>query len=429
MKVLLINPPNSGRSIPEEKYGIETIKQIFRGEPLALEVLAGNLDGHDLLITDLKADPDGLDQDLENMRPDIVGITAMTCEADAAIGIAEEIKKVSGAKVVIGGPHASCDPEYFNRASIDHLVIGLGKLSFRELIDAIERKDPTDTIPGVARTTPGKPLQYRKRSYGMADLVDQKPPRYDLTAAHRDKYVMSGVGGKMGFVASAFGCTHRCTFCCVPNITGGKYLNHSADAVVRDMHLLGDLPMIRLADANTFGDLEQAKILGQRIIDAGIKTHILADMRADAVVRAPQLFELWKRAGLVAGVIGFEEISDQRLDSFEKRNSAAQNIEAIRILKDLGIRIIGDFIVSPDYTHADFDRLDAFVNHHAIDLPVPSVLTPVPGTPLYEKMKDQITVHDLSCYTYLNAVTPTRLPEKEFYRTYADLLRRFLKIN
>ena len=37
MNILLINPPNCGRSIPEERYGITSLKQIFRGEPLALE--------------------------------------------------------------------------------------------------------------------------------------------------------------------------------------------------------------------------------------------------------------------------------------------------------------------------------------------------------------------------------------------------------
>ena len=58
MNILLINPPNSGRSIPEEEYGIESIKKIFRGEPLALETLAGNLEAHQIAIADLKAEPD-----------------------------------------------------------------------------------------------------------------------------------------------------------------------------------------------------------------------------------------------------------------------------------------------------------------------------------------------------------------------------------
>ena len=52
LRILLVNPPNSGRSIPEERYGIESIKEIFRGEPLALEVLAGALPGRDVRILD-----------------------------------------------------------------------------------------------------------------------------------------------------------------------------------------------------------------------------------------------------------------------------------------------------------------------------------------------------------------------------------------
>jgi len=75
MKILLVNPPNSGRSIPEEEYGIKNLKMIFRGEPLALEVLAGNLDGHEVIISDLKAEPDCLEQTLYRFDPDLVGIT------------------------------------------------------------------------------------------------------------------------------------------------------------------------------------------------------------------------------------------------------------------------------------------------------------------------------------------------------------------
>jgi len=81
MRILLINPPNCGRSIPEERFGIESIKQIFRGEPLCLEVLAGNLRNHDVSILDLKADTRTFDKALSDFAPDMVGFTAVTCEA------------------------------------------------------------------------------------------------------------------------------------------------------------------------------------------------------------------------------------------------------------------------------------------------------------------------------------------------------------
>ncbi len=428
MKILLINPPNSGRSIPEEAYGIENIKMIFRGEPLALETLAGNLDGHEVHITELKAEPDTLQIDLDRFQPDLVGITGMTCEANAVLKIAADVKDHSNPTVVVGGHHASADPAYFNRTSIDYIIPGLGKRRFRKLVDALAAGTVTDGVRGVAKTHPGGRLRYEPHPHSTADLVDEKAPRYDLVAKNRDKYVMSGVGGRIGFVATAFGCTHRCLFCSIPNVTGGRYLAHSVDAVIRDMQILVDLdlPLIRLVDANTFGDVTTAEALADRIIDAGIQKPLVADVRSDTVVRRPDLFRRWKEAGLTTAVIGFEEISDARLDAFNKRSGVAVNVEAMAILNELGIRIIGDFIVSPDYTPEDFERLEQFVTSHPIDLPIPSILTPVPGTPLHEKLRDRITVHDLDYYTFLNAVVPTRLPEKTFYETYSALLKRFL---
>jgi radical SAM superfamily enzyme YgiQ (UPF0313 family) len=427
MKILLVNPPNCGRSIPEEEYGIDTIKMIFRGEPLALEVIAGNLDGHDVAIADLKVTPDILEKTLEQFEPDLVGFTGVTCEANTVVRLAGEVKRNSDALVVVGGHHASCDPAFFNHAAIDYIAMGLGKLSFRELVDAIANRTVGSGVAGVAKTNPGGSLDYVRRAYSHDDLVDDRPPRYDLVAQHRDQYVMSGVGGKVGFVASAYGCTHRCSFCSIPNMTNGRYLIHRPAAVLRDMQLLGDVPVVRLVDANTFGDLENALCLGQCIIESGLKKAIVADVRAETVTRHPDLFKLWKQAGLASVVIGFEEISDAGLARLNKRSSVAVNIEAIGILKDLGIRVIGDFIVDPEYTEADFDALERFVASHAIDLPLPSILTPLPGTPLHREMRHKITIQDLDYYTFTNAVCPTRMEPKLFYQAYAAMLKRFLK--
>jgi radical SAM superfamily enzyme YgiQ (UPF0313 family) len=427
MKILLVNPPNCGKSIPEEEYGIDTIKMIFRGEPLALEVIAGNLDGHEVAITDLKVTPNALEEDLVRFQPDIVGFTAVACEANTVVRLANEIKKQTHAVVVVGGHHASCDPAFYNRDGIDYIVVGLGKLSFRELVDALDNRTTASGIPGVAKTNPGGTLDYVRRTYSVRDAVDASPPRYDLVKAHRDQYVMSGVGGKVGFVVSAYGCTHCCAFCSIPGMTGGRYITHRPEAVLRDMLLLGDVPMIRLVDANTFGDPEMARQLGRQIIESGLKKAIVADVRSDTVTRHPDLFRLWKQAGLAAAVIGFEEITDAGLERLNKRSSVAVNIEAMAILKELGIRIIGDFIVSPEYSEADFEALDHFVSSHAIDLPIPSILTPLPGTPLHREMADRIVIRDLDYYTFTNAVFPTRMDPKTFYQTYADLLKRFLK--
>jgi radical SAM superfamily enzyme YgiQ (UPF0313 family) len=425
MKILLVNPPVCGRSIPEERYGIDSIRQIFRGEPLALEALAGNLAGHDVRILDLKADPGGLPGALAAFRPELAGITAMTCEANTARRLAEEVKESCGAVVAIGGIHASCDPAFFNLPCVDYVVTGLGKASFAELAAAVGNGADAGILPGVARTNPGGALSFVPREFGPADLAESGPPRYDLVAGYRDSYTLSSLGFRLGLVASAFGCPCSCSFCCVSSLTGGRYLTHSVEAVIADIRALGDIPVIRLVDANTFGDPRHAERLARGIVSAGIRKNFVADVRPDTVVRHPELLRAWKEAGLRSVVIGFEEISDDVLASWGKGSTVAVNDEAVSILRELGITIVGDFIVSPDYDEPRFDALERYVSARGIDLPILSVLTPIPGHPLYDAMSDRIVLRDLDYYTFTNAVVPTLLDEKRFYERYAGLIKAF----
>ncbi len=424
MNILLVNPPNSGRSIPEERYGIDSIKQIFRGEPLALEVLAGNLHDFNVRIIDLKAAPHSLGRELAEFRPDIAGITGVSCEANSVLRIADEIKESSGATVVVGGIHASNDPEFFNRPMVDFVAIGLGKASFRNLVSALANNDENISIPGIAKVTPGKPLVYEHREFSAEDLLDDKPPAYEMVDRYRSEYFLSSLKLNMGFVATAFGCPFDCSLCCICGLTGGRYLTHRIDSVIRDIKLLGDLPVIRLLDANTFGNIDHAVRLCQAIVDGGIKKQFLADVRSDTVVKYPEVMQQWKEAGLRAVIIGFEEISDERLAAMNKSNQAEINTEAISILHKMGITIIGDFIVSPDYDEEDFALLDRYVTDHDVDLPMITVMTPLPGTRLHGEMKDKIIIDDLDYYTLTNAVIPTRLEEKRFYENYAALLKK-----
>ena len=117
---------------------------------------------------------------------------------------------------------------------------------------------------------------------------------------------------------------------------------------------------------NTLLQEERALVTGLEEPD------LVADVRADTVVNNPQLMRLWHQAGLSAVVIGFEEIDDARLARMNKRSSLEKNIAALRILDDIGIKVVGDFIISPDYDHADFEMLARFIESFPIALPIPS---------------------------------------------------------
>jgi len=420
MKILLVNPPNCGRSIPEERYGITSMKQIFKGEPLSLEVLAASLLGHDVSILDLKVHPDAFEETVHSEAPDLIGFTAMTCEAQTIVRLAKQVKELLPSTcVVVGGVHASCDPVFFNRDCVDWIIIGLGVQSMPELVAQIESKK-LQSIPGVCRSTPGQQLRYEQRRFTKNDLL-AVPPRYDLVEQNRPHYILNTLKLPLGMVASAAGCPFDCHFCCIKPLTGGQYLTTNVEQVVRDLEAV-PTPVVRLVDANTFGSVDHAWKLAEAIGKRDIKKQLIADVRADSVVRHPDLFKRWAEIGLRAVIIGFEEIEDNALNVMNKKTSAKTNEQAIRILHDCNITIVGDFIVSPDYTEENFETLKGYVQEHAIDLPMYAILTPLPGTHLYAERKDELIITDLDYYTLTNAVLPTTMPEDEFYHMYADLI-------
>ena len=427
MNILLVNPPNSGKSIPEEEFGITNIKTIFRGAPHSLEVIAGPLKNHQLTLADLKVEPDSLWDKISNTNPDIIAFTAMTCEANRVDQLAKEIRKKIETKIVIGGIHASLSPDFFYNDNFDYIVTGLGKDSFRELVKSIELKNYNKHIPGIINVRPKIPFKLNVKKFSKSDLIDDILPDYNISKQFRNQYVMGAKGNKVGFVSTASGCTHRCSFCSVPSLTNGKYITHSVEYILKCIEKLHDIKLIRLVDANTFGDINIARILAKEIINLKINKNFIADIRPDTVVKHPKLLELWKNAGLSTVIIGFEEISDSKLDFFNKKTKVSTNIKALEILRKTGIKVIGDFIISPDYSCADFENLEHFITKHNIDLPMPSIFTPIPGTPVYKELKDKITTTNLDYYTFTNAVMPTKLDTYEFYTKYANLLEKFLK--
>jgi radical SAM superfamily enzyme YgiQ (UPF0313 family) len=424
-KVLLVNPPNCGRSIPEEEYGITSLRQIFKGEPFNLEVLAGPLRDHEVLIFDGKCETEeAFFETVQTFQPDVVGFTSLTCETNTVIRQAAWLRSESRALIVVGGNAATYHPESFNRPEFDYVVIGLGKKSFFQLMDQAASGELGAAIDGIARVTPGKPLFYTPRAYGAADVMEEVAPRYDLVSKYRSHYFLEQLGLSMGFVITAYGCTHTCSFCTIPGMTGGRYLIQSARAVIRDIGLLGEAAFVRLVDANTFGNPRQAFDLCREIVQSGIQRRFFADVRADTIVRHPDLMKAWKDAGLYAVVVGFEDLADWRLASYQKKYQGHVIPEAIDILHRLGVVIVGDFITSPQYTEEDFEALERFIVSQRIEIPVLSVLTPIPGTPLYREMKKDIVISDLDYYTFTNAVTKTKMPEERFYRVYAELVQR-----
>ena len=100
-------------------------------------------------------------------------------------------------------------------------------------------------------------------------------------------------------------------------MTAGRYFNKKIETILAELKTMDQYPIIRLCDANTFGNPKEARELFSRIIEEGLNQHFyMADVRTDFVVSHPDIMELAVKAGLQIVVCGLEATSDEELEAY-----------------------------------------------------------------------------------------------------------------
>ena len=135
-----------------------------------------------------------------------------------------------------------------------------------------------------------------------------------------------------------------------------------------------------------------------------------------------------KGAGLQFLTIGLESFQDKDLDSYNKKTSISINNQAIQILKKIDIHILAHFIVRPEYTREDFDQLYKYVNEKNLFRPAFPVLTPLPGTELYEETYDMFEITNFDFFDFTHSILPTNLDPKDFYYELTSLYTKSYSI-
>jgi radical SAM superfamily enzyme YgiQ (UPF0313 family) len=171
-------------------------------------------------------------------------------------------------------------------------------------------------------------------------------------------------------------------------------------------------------DDNALAEPSRMEKLCEEIKKVGLRKRYLMQLRADSIVKCRNILAKWRDIGLETVFVGFESITQRGLDELGKRLQVGQVEEAIKTLRDLGISVMASFIVRPDFGREDFAALRRFVRRMRLPMPVFSILTPLPGTALYEERSQEITTHNYELYDLLHAVLPTWLGLKKFYRQY-----------
>ncbi len=409
MKILLIKPPLN--------------RFLFSpaiGEPLELEYLASAVKEHDVEILDMRIDRNLVGK-LDRFHPHFVGVTGYTCDVNSAMDVLKEVKN-HDAKIVtgIGGHHATFMPHECTLPFVDAIFFGISDLSFKEYIGTLEGERDIFEVKNIAVRNE-KEFVFTPRSDFVADLDSLPLPSRHLTRHYR-KHYRDQMRNKTAFVLTSRGCPFRCTFCACWKLMQGKYLTRDPESVVEELaQLPEEVELVYFADDNSLHSVRRAWRLSELIRERKIKKKLSMYARADTVVKHPDLIESLKSAGLDYLTLGIEAISDEDLGVLNKKISVEKNDQAIRILHKLGITNSAHFIVHPEYIEKDFDALYRYVCEMDLFQPVFTVLTPLPGTRLYQENRDRLAITNYDFFDHVHSVLPTKLERKEFYSQFMNL--------
>jgi radical SAM superfamily enzyme YgiQ (UPF0313 family) len=416
MKVLLIEPPVSPFDVPTKIFEMTP--------PYHLEVLAGMLiANHDVHILDMRIDED-LDNEVTEFRPDIVGCSCVAANSHLVKQALRKVKELSPTTItVVGGHHPSLMPEDCNETFIDVVVIGEGEETLYELVKTCETKPDWEGIPGIAYRTKNGEFRVNPNRELM-DLDKFPTPARSLTQLYRDKRLyFRGNWRPLDCTITSRGCPNRCNFCGLWKINRGKYRARTPDLVAEELESI-TAPNVKFADDNTLDHVENASNLAEEIKRRKIKKRYELYGRVDTVVRYPNLIEQWRDVGMELLLLGLEACDDRALKEMRKRTTAEMNRRAIEICHANGVEVAAYLIVNPAFDHEDFKRLSEYVEQNNLIHPVFTILSPFPGTDLYNMVKETLITEGFELIDFFHSVLPTKLPLDEFYKEFLGLYRR-----
>lgn len=418
MNVLLLRPDPGN-----ERFGLGPF---FRVEPLGLEYVASALSarGHEPTIADLRFHGTGIRSWIRRARPRIVGISAMhALEFDRVLETAREIRRASpDAFILVGGHAAAAYPAPLEDDSIDAICVDDGEEVLPALADALERGRPVSTVPALRlRTRDGwtttAPLAERTG-------LDRVPvPARHLVERYRGGYHCL-LFKPVWLVETARGCPFRCNFCSVWQLYDRSFRERSIGAVVDDLASVGDAVFI--ADDLFWNHPARSLELAQALKKRGVfKRWLLVQTRTDLVCRHPELLEAWRPLAKDFDIFfGLEAASDEGLAHVVKDNQVTSSVEAARVARSMRYGVTGNFLVDPDWTEAEFRELWDFVAKHGFQRAGYTILTPLPGTELFQKLAPILAGQPWFKYDMHHVLWEPRLGAKRFFELYAETWRR-----
>lgn len=383
--------------------------------------------GHSVLLADMRFERRAITHILRDSQPDLVAISCLhILEAPAALQVADEIKAHNPNIFVLLGGHAiSAYPKAVDgNRSVDAICIGEGETLLPALCDAVANGRPLDTLPSLLLPKGDGRFQATSVKPGRwLDLAQMPLPDRSVVARYQKRYCCLNYM-PMWTMETARGCSYRCNFCSVWQLYKRTYRCHAPDQVRADFEATGR--NLFMVDDLFWADRTRSEELGHTLLRSSERKNLLlVQTRADLVTENADLLKLWRPLAKTFDIFfGLESHTSPGLSSLNKDADINKTVEAVRIARELGFGITGNFIIDPDFTEADFQGLWDFMDEHQLYRVGFTILTPLPGTYYFEKSKKKIDVFDWTHYDLHHLLWQPRLPVDRFFELYCESWRR-----
>ncbi len=432
MKMLLIQPKVFYRSISFVRAWV--LFQILSVTTYLQEK------GKDAELLDMEAmniDYDKLPQIIEERKPNMVEVFpgCLYYYIPHAFNICKVVKSVDPNIVTIGGgANFTAATEYYMRrcSELDFVVRGDAEPISLELMEALEKGEKDfRKIKGLAWREDGK--IYLNPPCFIEDMDSLPFPNWGLV--NLDKYhfnLFPPQWGKQAALALSRGCPYSCSFCVFPKGEGQNYRYPSVEWAVESLYRLRykyGRKMLHMYDPIFGLNEEWAENFFKKIIESKLDIHMCIEMRTDQVIRQKHLLPLMKEAGVKTIFMGVESNLKKDEELYGKKaggESPAGNAEeALSLVKEAGIVRWGCFMIgTPYHTPEDIREIYRFADKLDPEIASFPLVTPLPGTPLYEKLKGEglILSEDLSSYYLAEPVAKNLYMSREqLYTLYSEI--------
>ena len=259
MRILFVKPDISDFSVG--------FTSLARTPPLELLTVAASVADHECRILDMRLEKDSaFEEELSEFKPDLIGLTAYTAEAEVVKMLTRRAKRVlPNVPIVWGGHHATMAlDDVLDEASIDFAVRGEAEITFPELVGAIARGGPSDAIPGIAFRRGEHRVVTPARA--QVDDLDTLPfLDWSLVTRYQADYYLNVLGAVAG-VETTRGCPYDCDFCSVWVFNRRRYRKKSPARVIADLERLPDgIQVAAFVDDEFWADAGRSLEIAARI--------------------------------------------------------------------------------------------------------------------------------------------------------------------